>query len=407
MTDPLSLVSVLLGAGLLAGCAAGRQAAEAPRARVVSVAVLDAPAALGTADGIAFVEGGLSGLDRLADGDFVAVSDRGPNAEAGVRAGRAAKRFPFPAYAPSVVTLRLDGARLVEEARVALAGPAGEAVSGRPPPDSLAASVVEVALADTLGGVLPPDPWGVDAEGAAVAADGSLWIADEYRPSLWRLDARGRLVERFTPRPTEPFDRPLPAVLLARRPNYGFEGVAVLPDGRVAAVLQGPLDWPDAARAAGTDVARVLVLDPETGDAVTFAYRLDGPERKVGDVAALADGSLLVVEHGVRPGEAAWSAHVYRLDLARGAPVPFTAAPEAGDDVRLAPKTLVVDLLAAGWDASLTKPEGLAVVDATTLALVNDDDYGLATPRADGAFVATGVRTHLVTVRLTAPLPGF
>ncbi len=228
-------------------------------------------------------------------------------------------------------------------------------------------------------------------------------MADEYRPSLWRIDADGGVQARYTPRPTGAADRPLPAVVLEREANRGFEGVDVWPSGRVVAALQSPLLIGDG----GTRVARLVVLDPASGEAWTVAYELDGPLRKVGDVATLDEGRLLVIEHGPLALGGPWSGQVYLLDTRDADRVPDDATPEADlAGTRLATKALVLDLAAAGWPGGLEKPEGLAVLDARTLAVVNDNDYGLASPLGDGVFEATGQRTVLVRFRLAEPLPG-
>ena len=362
---------------------------------MLAVAGLDT---LGVADGVTLVEGGVSGLDLDPAGGLVAVTDRGPNADALSAAGRPAKRFPLPDYRPALLRLSLGpgGARL--QTRVPFATPSG-AASGRPVPDAAGAEVVESAFGPD-GEALGPDPWGIDAEGVAATADG-YWVAEEYRPSLWFVGRDGTVRQRYTPRPVDPNDRPLPPVVLQREANRGFEGVGVWPSGRVVAALQSPL-----LVAAETDVARLVVLDPASGASWTLAYRLDGPLRKVGDVAALDEGRLLIIEHGPLALGGPWSGAVYLLDTRRAERVPDGALPEAGDAVRLARKTPVLDLGASGWPAGFEKPEGLAVLDARTIAVVNDNDYGLDSPLGDGAFVATGQPTVLVRFRLAGPLPG-
>ena len=362
--------------------------------------------ALGLVDGVRIGEGGVSGLDRLADGRLVGVTDRGPNLDAETLAGRPAKRFPVPGYRPSLVALSASDGELHVVSRTPILGPAGP-VSGRPPRAS-GDALVETALGPD-GEALAADPWGLDAEGVADAGDGTVWVSEEYRPSIWRVDrASGRVVERFVPVVEVPFDRPLPAVVQLRGANLGFEGVAVVrtPRGpRVVAALQGPLRPPGADPA--TPVARLLVLDPESGTSETLAYALDGPLRKVGDVAALPDGRLLMIEHGPLPGRS-WGASVYALDLATGRPVDDAAVPPESfatadaaraAGVALLGKRLVVDLVAAGWPAGALKPEGL-VVDGRRLAVVADNDYGLDAPEADGRAVATGARTFLFVLDL-------
>ena len=362
--------------------------------------------ALGHVDGVRIGEGGISGLDRLADGRLVGVTDRGPNLDAETLAGRPAKRFPVPDYRPSLVTLVASDGRLHITSRVPIVGPNGP-VSGRPPATS-GDALVETALGPD-GETLAADPWGLDAEGVADAGDGTVWLSEEYRPSLWRVDlATGRTIERFVPVVEAPFDRPLPAVVQLRGANLGFEGVAVVrtPRGpRVVAALQGPLRPVGAS--PDTPVARLLSLDVATGAAETLAYALDGPLRKVGDVAALPDGRLLLLEHGPLPG-GSWGAAVYALDLATGRGVDDAATPPEtfatldaarAAGVALLDKRLVVDLVAAGWPVGALKPEGL-VVDGRRLAVVADNDYGLDAPEGDGRAVATGAETFLFVLDL-------
>lgn len=349
-------------------------------------------------DGVAVIDGGLSALDVGPDGTLWAVSDRGPNLDAEASAGRPAKRFALPDYAPPLVRLALgsDGT-LVVQGRRPIRTPDGRPVTGRPP-GAAGAAEVETAFGPD-GQPLGPDPWGIDAEGLALDGD-DLWVADEYRPSLWRLDARtGTVRERFTPTPTEAVDRPLPAVVAGRQPNLGFEGLAVL-DGFVVASLQGPIQTTTSDPA--TPFVRLLRLDPASGEAATFAYLLDGPLRKVGDLAALPDGRLLVLEHGPRP-DGRWSAEVYAVALREAAPLgdlepeQFASVAEAeAVGLPVLAKRLVLDLVAAGWPPSLVKPEGLAVLGDGRLAVIADNDYGVDAPAADGRPVATGARSTLV-----------
>lgn len=398
----VSLVLIAITGGVASGCASSAPNALPP----AGLYTLSEARTLGASDGVAIRDGGLSGLDLFADGRLVAVTDRGPNLDAETAAGRPAKRFPLPGYAPHLVTLRASGQTLRVQARTPIIGSDGP-VSGRPV-EARTDVIVETATGPD-GETLAPDPWGIDAEGIADAADGTVWVCDEYRPSLWRLDAAtGRVLDRFTPTPTEALDRPLPPVLTARTANLGFEGVALVQtaDGaRLVAALQGPLQ-PDGA-APGTPLARLLVLDPQTGDAHTLAHALDGPLRKIGDLAALPDGRLLAIEHGLRP-DGSWSADLVVLDLASGRSIDDTATPPeaylsaseaTAAGIGLVPRQHLVDLVAAGWPAEARKPEGLAV-RGRRVAVLSDNDYGLDSPQADGRAVATGVETVLLVFDL-------
>ncbi len=384
MTRASPLVLLVLGA------CAGPPAAE-PETFVARDSVV------ASLDGVAVVDGGLSALALGPDGALWTISDRGPNLEAEASEGRPAKRFALPDYTPTLarVVLADGGLRLV--GRRPLRSPDGQAATGRPPP-AVGGAEVETALGPD-GERLAPDPWGVDAEGLAFDGD-DLWVAEEYRPSLWRVDAQTGVVrERWTPAPTEPADRPLPPVIEGRQANLGFEGVVVL-DGHVVASLQGPLRTPETDPA--TPLVRLLRLDPTDGTAQTFAYPMDGPLRKVGDLAVAPDGRLLVLEHG--PGaDGRWSGQVYAVRLRDATPL-GDSLPERFASARAAEaagmavldKRVVLDLVPAGWPPALHKPEGLAVLPNGRLAVIADNDYGVDAPAADGRAVATGARSTVV-----------
>ena len=63
-------------------------------------------------------------------------------------------------------------------------------------------------------------------------------------------------------------------------------------------------------------------------------------------------------------------------------------------------KTLVMDLLANGWDPKLEKPEGLSIVNDSTLAVCNDNDFGIISPNVDGLVALTGVPSRIYTFTL-------
>lgn len=410
----LALLAVPVAAAALAGCAP-RLAPMPPAAPLPDpglYTLTDAPQ-VGIANDIIVREGGISGLDRLADGTLIAVTDRGPNVDAETSEGRPAKRFPVPDYHPSIVTLRLDDDRIEVVSRVPILTPDGGAVSGRPPAGSQPGDI-DVTVTETATGPdglpLAPDPWGLDAEGIADAGDGTVWLCEEYRPSLWHVDrATGRVLGRVLPRPELRTDFPLPLVFRNRSANRGFEGVVVVRGPRgplVVAALQGPLSVPGGA--AGTAVARLLVFDPASGQAETRAFLLDGPQRRIGDLAALPDGRMIVIEQGPTVVGGAWSAALYTLDLAAGRavdegvdPETFASAADAVADGRLVPKRLVADLLAAGWPANAHKPEGL-VVSGRRVVVTADNDFGLGSAAGDGRAVANGRETVALVFDLPA-----
>ncbi len=386
---------------LSSGCGlATDPVAERPDARIVATYPLEARP-IGEVDGVIIRDGGYSGLNIAPDGELWVLTDRGPNLEAAAATGVPAKRFPIPAYEPKAQQIRIEGQQIRVSANIPFLV-ANRPATGLPPPERDPKIVVEIALGPDFQPI-QPDPEGIDSEGIAFLGD-KLYVSDEYRPSIWELDAAtGQLLRRFTPTPLGPLDRPLPQWLLERTPNLGFEGLAII-DGLLYAALQGPLT-PAGAHAA-TRFARILQLNPTTGEVQAFAYLLDGPSRKIGDLAATPDGRLLVLEHGKGKG-IGWSAEIYALAPPNLQPInPEAPAPELFRDaasaktgsVEISPKSLYVDLLKSGWSPRWDKPEGLAINAKGQILLVNDNDYGLSSPQATGAAVPTNAETVLVVI---------
>jgi hypothetical protein len=72
----------------------------------------------------------------------------------------------------------------------------------------------------------------------------------------------------------------------------------------------------------------------------------------------------------------------------------------AGASVKAVKKTLVMDLLASGWDAALDKAEGVTIINDSTIAFCNDNDFGQSCPLANGIPVATSNLSHIVVFNL-------
>jgi hypothetical protein len=323
---------------------------------------------------------------------FYLLTDRGPNYDAGPDV----KAFVHPAYTPRIGRFRLTDRELRLERTVTLRAADGAPLTGLPNPAGAGGTGESAVRMD--GTAIAFDPAGVDPEGLAALADGTFWVSEEYGPRLLHLAPDGRTLDRVGV--TEGRCR-LPAVLAARRPNRGIEGLALLPGGALVAALEAPLDNP---RVAGrtSRVVRLVRLDPRTCETRQYVYLLERPDLGLADVTAVSDTTLYVIERDTRlPGDtAAPSAvkRIYRVSLAGATDVggPHDAPTgrqfdgrtlEELDSLGLAragitpvAKTPVADLLALGYPHS--KPEGLAVVDDSTLAVSNDDDFGVAD--ADG-----------------------
>ncbi|POX45817.1 Tat pathway signal protein [Streptomyces sp. Ru71] len=423
---PLAVVAALTAAGPAASAPTGE-------ARVTRAATLgDLPLGAfsnallpGTVDDDRGVDLGGIGSDIYPagrPGEFWTVTDRGPNGQIKVD-GAKRRTFPVPGFDPAIVRIRVQG----DTVRVLKAIPVTTA-SGRPVtglPDQRGRD--EAPYSYDAGTPLSYDPNGLDTEGIVRAADGSFWLVDEYGPSLVHVDARGSVLARYVPEGLRltgadyPVVEALPAVLLHRKINRGFEGLAQLPGGDLVMALQSPLSLPDTAAGEASRTTRLLRFSPRR-KAVTaeYAYRFDPvgvvdpgeddtSELKISSVVAVGGDRLLVEERTDRAARL----HLVRLersaDILGGRWDDDTASPSleqlddpAATGVPVLRKHLVVDL---GKVAGVPgKIEGVARVDRDTLALINDNDFGMTDGTgafdARGRLVDSGVETTVVYVRL-------
>ncbi|MEU3526305.1 esterase-like activity of phytase family protein [Streptomyces sp. NPDC038707] len=359
-------------------------------------------------------------------GEYWTVTDRGPNGQIKVD-GKKRRTFPVPGFDPAIVRIRVSGDTVEVVDAIPVTTSSGKAVTGLP--DQRGRD--EAPYTYDARTPLSYNPDGLDTEGIVRAGDGSFWLVDEYGPSLVHVSARGRVLARYVPRGLAltgtdyPVVEALPSVLLHRKTNRGFEGLAQLPGGDLVMALQSPLSLPDADAGDASRTTRLLRFSPRA-KAVTaeYAYRFDPvgvvdpgeddtSELKISSVVAVGRDRLLVEERTDK------AARLHLVELGRGAGIlggPWdddTTSPslEQLDDpasagVPVLSKRLVVDL---GTVAGVPgKIEGVARVDHDTLALVNDNDFGMTDGEgafdARGRLVDSGVETTVVYVRLPGKL---
>ena len=350
---------------------------------------------------------------------FYCLTDRGPNGDGPMLPSvdgqglSESKIFPAPGFAPSIGILHVgtDGAALAASIPIRTADdlPA----SGLPLPQGALGNTAEVPVHDVLrfdaAGPAVFHAGGIDSE--AIAFDrkrGMLWVSDEYGPFLMKIDpASGKMLARYAP------GGGLPAILAKRRANRGMEGMTWdSATDTVHAFLQSPLS-DGVARYAPTGqdekvehfaaFLRWVEFDPTSASTLRMlAYPLAATDfaggrtgnAKLGDMAALGGGKFIVVEQG----EGADGKIFNKLMLVETAAAtdigaalfnPATSDLEkssmAGSAVNGAnwsavtpiKKTELVSLNGLGWVAE--KAEGLALVDEHTLAITNDNDFGMKT----------------------------
>ncbi|MER5755452.1 esterase-like activity of phytase family protein [Streptomyces sp. NPDC002088] len=355
-------------------------------------------------------------------GEFWTVTDRGPNGQIKVN-GTKRRTFPVPGFDPAIVKIRVSGDTVKVIDAIPLTTSSGKPVTGL----SNLQGRDEAPYSYDSKTPLSYNPNGLDTEGIVRAADGSFWLVDEYGPSLVHVSARGKVLTRYVPQGLDltgtdyPVVEALPSVLLHRKINRGLEGLAQLPGGDLVMAVQSPLSLPDADAGDASRTTRLLRFSPKK-QAVTaeYAYRFDPvnvvdpseddtSELKISSVVAVGGNRLLVEE---RTDKAA-RLQLVRLDLAAdilgSAWDDDTTSPSleqlddpAASGVPVLAKRLVVDL---GTVAGVPgKIEGVARVDHDTLALINDNDFGMTDGAgafdAQGRLVDSGIETTVTYVRL-------
>ena len=356
------------------------------------------------------------------DGQIVVrlLTDRGPSRKIETANGKQ-RLFLNLSFVPTVLIFDVSGCQLdkthgrpkklnVElQSQFSLQSSAGKVITGRS--NGLEG---DDSIANPSGeGLLAPDVNGIDPEGCVLLADETFWLSEEYRPSLLCCEADGTVTKRFIPEGVKlpasdvQLGENLPAHYAKRRPNRGFESLAVSPDeSTIWALMQSPFD-DEAAERSGN--VRLLGFDVENEKPThEYVYRLGDPaaadfatggvvpnDGKLCAMAAIGPKALLVLEQS-DDGDA----KLYRCELGEATNV-------LGDDrnldgvrdlvqadVKPIKKTLIADLasllpsfasdITAGqWQPEVgeqvagLKLEGLAVLDSKHVIIVNDNDFNV------------------------------
>jgi hypothetical protein len=329
---------------------------------------------------------------------FYLLTDRGPNIDGNVANS---KVFAAPNFVPQIGKFRLQGNQLILEKTIELKNENGANLNGLPNPAGFGFSG-ETAL-DVMGNTLTNSVDGLDSEGLAMASDGSFWVSDEYGPHIVHFDANGKTIERINPFGNGAGGRKIPLVFAKRRPNRGMEGLTISPDGKTLfGIMQFPLYNPSSAAVAGSLVTRILAFDIASGTSKQYVYLIDKANLQANsEIAAISNTQFLVLE---RDGEYATNVNkstvikkVYKIDISGATDISDPANGEGGklyggmtveqlkdaatlsvNNIVPVTKTLVADLMT---DIPTLYPhdkaEGIAVINSTTIAIANDDDFGV------------------------------
>jgi len=249
-----------------------------------------------------------------------------------------------------------------------------------------------------------------DIESFVFDGSGDIWVGDEFGPFVLHFDSAGRLLRAPIPTPGRHgmdlsdggFVRsPDNAALagggeadLAR--SRGFEGMARYPrSGAVYLLLEGSVTGDPAG------ALRLYEFDTRRRSFRGLAgfYGLEQPGHAIGDLAAVGDGGLLVLERDNRQGDDAVFKKVFRVDASVRDRTGFFTKTEIADllDVR-DPHDLDGDG-SRSFSFPFVTVENLLVVDDDTILVANDNNYPFSVGRGPGID-----QTEIILLRLDESL---
>ncbi|MES2656582.1 MAG: choice-of-anchor I family protein [Bacteroidota bacterium] len=399
-------------------------------------------AAIGTFQGINYKEAGFSTLFPIPNTngtEFWTCSDRGVNidcANANTASCRPTydKMYAFPSYTPKIHRIRIVGDSIQILQSITIKRPNGTGATGIINPTGLGSTAAEVASTDTVQNcanfnlkTTPKDTFGIDPEGLVVDKAGNFWLCEEGGATIWQLNPNGVLIKRYTPYAhlagKQSVDVQIDSVFKYRKNNRGFEGISIAPNGKIYAMIQSGILYPTATVGDNSRVHRILEIDPATGNQRMIVYLNDGiigasganqirlSDWKIGDMAAINDSTFLVLEAAARGTSDI--KRLYKININQATAVHsglygtntleglVDSTGLAAYGIKAVSKTLVIDLLASGWPAVLDKAEGLAIINDSTIAIGNDNDFGQKSALANGIATATGNLSHVITYRIS------
>ncbi|MGN1280289.1 MAG: esterase-like activity of phytase family protein [Succinivibrio sp.] len=351
---------------------------------------------------------------------FYGLTDRGPNADGPQMEYMSgdktlvspAKFFPAPDFVPSVGLIKVKDNKATVEKIIPLKDKDGNLISGRPLNIDRIGFTGEVAIDDQYR-ILPYDNNGLDSEGIAIAQNGNIFISDEYGPFLCEYNQDGVLLNKYAP--TEG----LPEIIRHRTPNRGSEGVAVMPDGSLALMVQSVLNLKNGEHSSKKTAhfARIVIFNPKdrsyrtVGYPINFdSYKKPG-DAKLGDIYALNDHEFLIIEQGKDKNKVMQN-YIYKVDI-KGADNLNDAKkgglePEFFDDnggFVMAKKELLVDLRKLGYRHE--KAEGLTLLpDRKTIVVINDNDFGITVDVDDPANAKSKITDYTLKIDGTYQING-
>jgi hypothetical protein len=364
-----------------------------------------------------------------APGEFWMLSDRGPNGQIRVD-GKNRRTFWVPEFNPAILRVKLEGSEIRILETVPIVGQSGKPVTGLPNIKDVDETPYDYSAQKELSFSVN----GLDTEGLVRTTAGDFWVSEEYSPSLLHIDRTGKVLKRYVPLGVKlsgadyPVVEVLPGIYGKRKINRGFEGLALSSDQKTLyAVLQSPLLNPDKPAGDVSRNTRLLVFDIQNEKVTAeYVYRFDvarefdthpkttPDEMKLSALVYLNPTNLLVLER------TDLVAKLYSVDLGKATNIlgtkwdnPKTApslealADPASAELTVLPKSLLLDL--QQFKEMPEKIEGVALVDAKTIVVCNDNDFDSEESKYDeaGNNLGKGKKSRILVISLDHPLAVF
>lgn len=265
---------------------------------------------------------------------------------------------------------------------------------------------------------LPYDELGGDFEGVLIDKNGNFWLCDEYRPAIYQFKMDGTLIERYVAEGTSKLGitempegtygkETLPAVYAKRWANRGFEAIAYDNENHIIyAFIQSPMYNPGSSTKDQSDIIRILGINATNGMPVSeYVYVLERNRDagysssrvdKIGDAVYTGNGKFLVIERDSEgPNNEMGQKYIFEIDINFATNIlgtelskstgeadaktleQMTADELMAIDIRFVHKHKVTNLPSIGYQSS-DKAEGIALLPNNEIAVINDNDFGLA-----------------------------
>jgi hypothetical protein len=227
------------------------------------------------------------------------------------------------------------------------------------------------------------------------------------------FDATGRAIARINPFVNDFRTRiNLPAEFLNRAVNHGMEGLAITPDQTtLVGIMQSTLANPKN-KVTDSKLTRIVTINLETGEIGQYLYKQDKKQNSNSDIVALSATQFLVIERdggllngGSKKPSPNTQKLIFKIDLSTATnletgPLSQNMTQDEVSGLTIKGDTLEEYILEKSWKdlaekgitpvqkklvvdmvAELAYPhdkvEGLWVIDAQTIGIVNDDDFAI------------------------------